>query len=119
MIQDCFGGDHESGSPTVIALYENAAREFLRNRAPTAAFHQALSVDATHPGTLALQGFCNVLLARCETMQKAREIHAMLTRHGGGSSPARDRVMMQALAALTTIVFIFVSAGAGGPVKQA
>jgi len=99
MIQDCFGGAHESGSPTVIALYENAAREFLRNRAPNAAFHQALSVDPTHPGTLALQGFCNVLLARCETMQKAREIHGTLMRQGGGSSPSRDRVMMQALAA--------------------
>jgi tetratricopeptide (TPR) repeat protein len=97
MIQDCFGGNHASGSAAVVALYEKAAREFLRNRPPNACLLAALAVDPEHPGTLALQGFCNVLLARRETWLKAREIHEMLARHITASSSARDLVMKQAL----------------------
>ncbi len=94
MIPDRFGALHENCDPQALAAYESAAAEFLRHRSPVPSLFHALALDPRHGGALALKGFCNILLARQETVAQARAIYSDMPEKSGSS---RDLVLREAL----------------------
>lgn len=88
MIRDCFGGRH-ANICSGLAAYEEAVRAFLRHRPVAPSLAQALACEPFLIRALLLKGFCNVLLARQETMATARFLASeasMLLQQSGGSA---------------------------------
>lgn len=95
MNPDGYGAQRIANDQLAQRAYENAARDFLRHRSPALNLMHALTCAPEHGGALALQGFCNVFLARRETLAQARLTLASWPRKRGD---ARDQAMRDALA---------------------
>lgn len=95
MNPDLFGALHADGDKQALLAYESAAGEFLRHRSPALHLMHALSLEPQHGGALALQGFCNVLLARRDTLAQAR---INLISLSAAAKSDRDIALCKALA---------------------
>ncbi len=98
MISDRFGGVHDPAMREAVGDYESAVAAFLQHRPSLAFLDLALAHNSEFLAARLLKGFCNVLLARRETVAAAREDITNIKAHVRLAPPSsREAVMAAAL----------------------
>lgn len=80
MLTDRFYGKHTTEEPAAISAFEDAVAAVAAHRPVGNALKRALAADPNMIAALALNGFGNLTLCRCETMALAKDAFELLER---------------------------------------